>query len=180
MRGMGHVNIEIKSRCSDPERIRKILTDCSAEFKGIDHQVDTYFKSDHGRLKLRQGNIENSLIFYDRPDQAGPKRADVALFRTDSPGGSQLHDVLTKSLETAVVVDKQREIYFVDNVKFHIDRVEGLGNFVEIEAIDEAGQIGIEQLRQQCDYYIALFGIEAKDLIDTSYSDLIAKKEHHE
>ena len=95
---MAHVNIEIKARCDDPQRVRTILNDCSADFKGTDHQVDTYFRTDSGRLKLRQGNIENSLIYYDRPDTAGPKRADVALYRTDSPGGSQLHEVLTKAM----------------------------------------------------------------------------------
>ncbi len=172
---MAHINIEIKARCDAPQSIRTILEDCSAEFKGTDHQIDTYFKVSRGRLKLRQGNIENSLIFYDRPDTAGPKRADVALYRTDGPGGAQLHDVLAAAVDTRIVVDKQREIYFIDNVKFHIDTVKGLGNFVEIEAIDETGHLGIEKLRQQCDYYIALLNIRPEDLINTSYSDLLLR-----
>lgn len=174
---MAHVNIEIKARCSDPQRVRTILNDCSAEFVGVDHQVDTYFRTDRGRLKLRQGNIENSLIYYDRPDTSGPKRADVALYRTDGPGGSQLHEVLTKAMDVAVVVDKQREIYFIDNVKFHIDQVEGLGSFVEIEAIDAAGQPGIDTLRQQCNTYIALLEINPEDLVETSYSNLLLRKQ---
>ena len=173
---MGHINIEIKARCDAPQTIRTILNDCSAEFKGTDHQIDTYFEVSRGRLKLRQGNIENSLIFYDRSDTAGPKRADVALYRTEGPGGAQLHDVLTGAMETRIVVDKQREIYFIDNVKFHIDTVQGLGNFVEIEAIDETGHLGIEKLRTQCDYYIALLAIQPEDLINTSYSDLLTKE----
>ena len=76
----------------------------------------------------------------------------------------------------AVVVDKQREIYFIDNVKFHIDQVEGLGSFVEIEAIDATGQLGIEKLRQQCDYYIALLEINPEDLVETSYSNLLLNR----
>lgn len=170
---MAHVNIEIKAKCDNPERIRQLLEDSSAEIKGVDHQVDTYFSVPKGRLKLRQGNIENSLIFYNRPNTAGPKRADVSLFRTDTPGGAQLHETLTGALDVLVVVDKQREIYFIDNVKFHIDTVHGLGNFVEIEAIDETGSLGTEKLQQQCDYYIKLFGITNADLIDVSYSDLL-------
>lgn len=177
---MAHVNIEIKARCADPQSVRKILQDCSAEFKGVDHQVDTYFKVSNGRLKLRQGNIENSLIYYDRPNTAGPKRADVALYRTDGPGGSQLHETLTQAIDTLVVVDKQREIYFIHNVKFHIDQVEHLGSFIEIEAIDETGQLGTETLQQQCDYYIALFNIQKEDLIETSYSDLLLRVDHHD
>ena len=170
---MAHVNIEIKARCNNPQHIRKLLEDSSAEFKGVDHQVDTYFKVPKGRLKLRQGNIENSLIFYDRPNDTGPKRADVSLFRTDTPGGSQLHEALTGGLDMLVIVDKQREIYFIDNVKFHIDTVEGLGDFVEIEAIDKEGTLGIEKLRIQCDYYINLFGITETDLVNVSYSDML-------
>lgn len=173
---MAHVNIEIKARCSNPERVRQILEDCSAEFKGVDHQIDTYFNVPTGRLKLRQGNIENSLIFYNRPNDAGPKRADVSLFRTDTPGGSQLHETLTSALDVLIVVDKQREIYFIDNVKFHIDTVESLGNFVEIEAIDETGTLGPEKLRTQCDYYIKLFNIAEADLVNVSYSDLLLER----
>ena len=173
---MAQVNIEIKAKCNDLQRIRQLLEDSSAEFKGVDHQVDTYYKVPKGRLKLRQGNIENSLIFYDRPNEAGPKRADVSLFCTDTPGGSQLHEVLTDALKTLIVVDKQREIYFINNVKFHIDTVEGLGNFVEIEAIDKDGMLGIEKLQQQCNYYINLFGITDTDLVTVSYSDLILKR----
>ena len=173
---MAHINIEIKARCDKPEAVRQILEDSSAEFKGIDHQIDTYFKVPKGRLKLRQGNIENSLIFYNRPNTAGPKRADVSLFRTDTPGGAQLCEILTGALDVPVVVDKQREIYFIDNVKFHIDTVEGLGHFVEIEAIDETGSIGPEKLQQQCRYYISLFEITAADLVDVSYSDLLIER----
>jgi len=172
---MTHVNIEIKAKCGDPQHIRQLLEDSSAKFKGVDHQVDTYFRVPNGRLKLRQGNIENGLIFYNRPNAAGPKRADVSLFRTDTPGGAQLHETLTGALETLVVVDKQREIYFIDNVKFHIDNVEGLGHFVEIEAIDKDGMLGIEKLRIQCDYFIKLFGITNTDLVNVSYSDLLLK-----
>lgn len=170
---MGHVNIEIKARCGDAERVRRVLRGQGADFRGVDHQVDTYFAVSRGRLKLRQGNIENALIFYERPDQAGPKRADVKLLRTDAAQAALLHETLTAALATSVVVDKQREIYFIDNVKFHIDRVEGLGEFVEIEAIDENGTIGAEALGRQCDAYIALLAIDAADLVHVSYSDLL-------
>ena len=71
------------------------------------------------------------------------------------------------------VVDKKREIYFIDNVKFHIDKVKGLGNFIEIEAIDKTGKIGKKKLLEQCNYYIKLFGIKNTDLLSNSYSDLL-------
>jgi len=173
---MAHVNIEIKARCPDRRRIRRILSDCGPEFRGEDHQIDTYFRSRRGRLKLREGRIENSLIYYDRPDRAGPKRADVILHTTDPPA-DDLKAALTAAMGVQVVVDKTREIYFIDNVKFHIDRVEGLGDFIEIEAIDAAGDLGVETLRAQCKRYMDLLGIDPADRVERSYSDMLAETE---
>ncbi len=175
---MAHINIEIKARCSEPDRIRRVLMDHGAAFKGTDHQIDTYFIVPTGRLKLRQGAIENSLIHYRRDNTAGPKRADVSLFRTDAAGAAQLHQTLTAAMEVWVIVDKQREIYFIENVKFHIDTVEGLGGFVEIEAIDETARLGTDTLRTQCEHYMSLLSIRATDLVEASYSDLLLAKSH--
>ena len=168
---MNHTNIEIKARIDNPDQIREILKSHKADFKGTDHQIDTYFKVSTGRLKLREGNIENSLIYYQRSDQAGPKQSDVILYKTDL--NSPLKQVLTQSLGELVVVDKKREIYFIDNVKFHIDQVDGLGSFMEIEAIDDKGDIDKDVLLEQCRYYIQILGIPEKDLVTNSYSDLI-------
>jgi predicted adenylyl cyclase CyaB len=77
------------------------------------------------------------------------------------------------SLGILAVVDKTREIYFVDNVKFHLDNVVGLGTFVEIEAIDKDGSIGNEKLLEQCNFYLNLLNISKDDLVDNSYSDLM-------
>ena len=172
---MGHVNIEIKARCGEPGKVREVLRSAGAECKGTDRQTDTYFRVAEGRLKLRQGNIENALIFYRRPDEAGPKRADVSLYRTG--GDAALGEVLAAALPVLVVVRKVREIYFLENVKFHIDAVEGLGEFVEIEAIDADGTIGTGKLQQQCERYMEQFGIEASDLVKDSYSDMLLKQE---
>ncbi|HOY52721.1 MAG TPA: class IV adenylate cyclase, partial [Prolixibacteraceae bacterium] len=122
-------NIEIKARTGRGDAIRTILLEAGAEFRGTDHQKDTYFRVSSGRLKLREGNIENQLIHYRRADQEGPKQADVLLY--PSSPGSHLKEILTTALGILVVVDKTREIYFNGNVKFHIDEVEGLGHFVE-------------------------------------------------
>ena len=168
---MGHVNIEIKAKCSNPEALREILNSRNADFRGTDHQVDTYFRAGFGRLKLREGNIENYLIHYDREDKTGPKQSNVTLFRSDPK--SSLKELLTKALGVLVVVDKQREIYFIGNVKFHLDSVQDLGSFVEIEAIDKDGTIGREKLLQQCQHYLDLFGIPQSDLVSNSYSDLL-------
>ncbi len=79
----------------------------------------------------------------------------------------------SRNAQVICVVDKSREIYFIDNVKFHIDTVKNLGAFVEIEAIDTDGSISREHLKEQCDYYMQLLQIKPSDLIADSYSDML-------
>lgn len=172
---MTQLNIEIKARSNNQNFIRDTLKSHYAKFKGIDHQIDTYFKVKNGRLKLREGNIENSLVHYDREDKAGPKQSNVTFYK--STDKFALKEILIKALEILVVVDKSREIYFIDNVKFHLDDVKNLGSFVEIEAIDSDGNIGKEKLFEQCNYYLNLFKIKQEDLISKSYSDLLLEKQ---
>lgn len=169
---MGYLNIiEIKARCPDPQAIREILHSHSADFRGVDRQTDTYFRVNRGRLKLREGQIENYLVYYERENQAGPKQSDVTLYpRTPD---FALKEILTRSLGVLVIVEKQREIYFIKNVKFHIDTVKGLGSFVEIEAIDADGTIGKEKLLAQCQSFLELFRIAKDDLVAIAYSDLL-------
>jgi predicted adenylyl cyclase CyaB len=167
------INIEIKAKCNKPNRIRKILVSKSADFKGTDHQIDTYFKVKTGRLKLREGNIENGLIYYERENTNLPKQSNYLLYKTNPH--TKLKEILKKDFEILIIVDKQREIYFIENIKFHIDTVEMLGSFVEIEATDGGEKIERDKLEKQCRYYMSLFGIEANDLISCSYSDMIMK-----
>ena len=169
-----HLNVEIKANCSNPERVREILEHRGAEYKGPDNQIDTYFKVSNGRLKLREGNIENFLVFYERDNQEGPKDSKVILYKS-SPDSS-LKDALVNACGELIVVDKQRHIYFIDNVKFHVDSVKNLGNFCEIEAIDKVGNIGREKLLQQCEQYMKLLDIKKEDLISCSYSDLLIQQ----
>lgn len=75
------VNVEIKARVSDPDRVRTILLAHDADFRGLDKQCDTYSHCDQGRLKLRQGTVENSLIFYRRPDTPEPNVSEYELER---------------------------------------------------------------------------------------------------
>ncbi len=167
---MSHLIVEIKAKCAYAERIRTMLHSENARFHGRDHQIDTYFQAPHGRLKLREGNIENNLIHYHRNNQAGPKLSEVSLHSVAN--SASLKAVLTAGMEVLTVVDKERDIYFIDNVKFHIDQVQGLGAFVEIEAIDMDGTLGEAKIRKQCEHYLQLFGIPKEDLIDVSYSDM--------
>jgi adenylate cyclase class 2 len=167
-----HINIEIKARCNDLNALRKTLMENGAVFHGRDHQIDTYFETLNGRMKLREGDIENSLISYDRRDIGGPKLSTVTRCETRSVG-AELKEVLTASMPVAAVVDKYREIFFVKNVKFHLDRVEALGTFVEVEAIDLDGSLSAHELQRQCAYFVELLQIASTDMIENSYGDMI-------
>ncbi|HVT86147.1 MAG TPA: class IV adenylate cyclase [Chitinophagaceae bacterium] len=171
---MSFINVEIKARCNKATFIRDYLRQHHAEFKGTDQQTDTYFSVANGRLKLREGTIENNLIFYKRNNQAGPKDSHFHLMKVTDP--TVLKEMLAQSIGIKTIVQKKREIYYIGNVKFHIDEVPGLGSFVEIEAGNVLADLSREQLQQQCDHYLMEFGIQPEDLIAESYSDMLLKK----
>jgi len=171
---MSFLNIEIKARCNNPKSIRNYLINHKAELKGTDEQTDTYFNVPNGRLKLREGNIENNLIFYQRNNQAGPKSSHFNLVKVEDAKG--LKEVLAKSMGVKVIVKKRREIFYINNVKFHIDEVPGLGSFVEIEAGNILAGLSAIQLKEQCDYYMKGLGIADNDLVEISYSDMLLAK----
>ena len=171
---MAYLNVEIKAICTDASFIRNYLMINGAECKGVDEQTDTYFNVSNGRLKLREGNIENNLIFYERSDQEGPKSSHFQLVKIEDAKG--LKEALTKANGIKIVVKKRREIYYIKNVKFHIDEVPELGSFVEIEAGNLLADLSRDELKEQCDYYLAQFGIKEKEMIAISYSDMLLAK----
>ena len=168
---MAILNIEFKARARNLEVSEKEFLELEPFYIGADNQTDTYFNVEKGRLKLREGNIENSLIYYEREDTAGIKRSDILLY-THQPDIT-LKEILTTVHGIKVVVSKKRRIYYIDNVKFHFDEVERLGTFIEVEAIDKEGNIGIQALQEQCDHYKKFFHINEEDFISESYSDLL-------
>lgn len=168
------LNIEFKAKSTNNEAAEKILLHHNPVFIGEDHQIDTYFNVPNGRMKLREGNIENALIHYERENTAGSKSSQVLLYQHQP--SKDLKAVLSKALGIKAVVDKKRKIYFIDNVKFHFDTVQELGTFIEVEAIDKDGSISKEKLQQQCDHYAALLNVQATDYLSVSYSDMIMEK----
>ncbi|MEJ2095431.1 MAG: class IV adenylate cyclase [Gammaproteobacteria bacterium] len=167
-----HANIfEIKATCDQHESLREVLRRHNARYIGTDHQIDTYYAVPKGRLKLRQGAIENTLIFYQRQDLASPKQSKVTLYKPVAPG--ELREVLDAGLEHLVTVDKQREIYFIGNVKIHLDEVKHLGQFVEIEAIDTTGNVPDADLQMQCREMMQLLGVIDADCLSVSYGDML-------
>lgn len=169
---MKHVNFEFKARLRNEALVRQVLKKLRARFVGIDHQMDTYFRVPHGRLKVREGNIENALIFYERPNTAGARAARIQM--VELPPKNAVKSILRAALGVLTVVRKRREIYFVGNVKIHLDRVRGLGKFVEVEAISRTGKLDVVQA--QAREFQRLFQIAPEDLVGESYSDLILER----
>lgn len=163
--------IEFKARIKDVAAAEEKLRLLNPAFKGEDRQKDTYFNIRKGRLKLREGNIESALIWYERPNEAGAKLSQVLLYKHGAD--TTLKALLEAANGIKTIVDKRRRIYFIDNIKFHFDEVNQLGSFIEVEAIDETGILGIEKLQEQCHHYIRFFEIQPHEFISSSYSDMM-------
>ncbi len=168
------LNFEFKAKTNSIAALEIKFQQLNARFVGEDYQTDTYFNALNGRLKLREGTIEHALIHYKREDKAGAKSSEVLLYQPRP--GKQLNQVLTAAMGIKIVVEKKRRIWFVENVKIHFDRVEGLGEFVEVEAIDNDGTITLEKLKEQCGWFADFFDVGEEDYVGESYSDLFTKK----
>jgi predicted adenylyl cyclase CyaB len=169
---MKRLNFEFKARLKNERGVREALKKLRARFIGTDHQIDTYFRVPSGRLKVREGRLENALIFYRRSNLRRARQARVEMVLL--PPRNSLRAILARSLGTLAVVDKRREIYFVKNVKIHLDRVRRLGKFLEVEAISRSGDM--KKIRSQARQFQKLFGITTEDMVAESYSDLIVAK----
>lgn len=168
---MNITNIEFKARVNNLEEAEALLQTQLPLYKGLDHQVDTYFKVPNGRLKLREGNIEHALIQYQRENLEGAKESSVILYRHQPDPA--LKQILTQQFGVLKVVDKQRKIYFIDHVKFHFDHVLGLGTFMEVEVINENNRFTRAALQAECDRWINFFQIRPEQFVASSYSDLV-------
>lgn len=166
-----YADITIKAYCTDLAEAESTLWELNADFQGEDLQTDTYYETDYGKLKHRQGNIENVLIHYRRVQLEDAQKTEVLLY-LKNPSAATVAEVC-KGKRIVASIKKARKIFFIGNVKFHLDKAGELGNFIEIEAIDLDGSIGVEVLRQQCDYYKDRLQIRDEDLVTSAYTDLM-------
>ena len=164
-------NIEIKARIRDREAVRAAAERLSDGPCTLLLQEDTFFHTPKGRLKLRVlGRDHAQLIYYERADAAGPKRSEYFVSTTDDPAA--LKAVLTPCLGIRGVVRKRRLLYWVGHTRVHLDEVEGLGSFLELEVMLGPGQSD-EDGRKIAGELMARLGIEQSDLIEGAYMDLL-------
>jgi homotetrameric cytidine deaminase len=164
-------NIELKARDPDPARTLELALALGAEDRGHITQRDTYFTGARGRLKLREqdpGPAE--LIQYRRPDEG---RAHTSEYRRVPVAEAEaLREALDAAHGTLVVVDKRRRLLTWEGVRIHLDEVEGLGSFLELEAV-AAEQSDLSHERAKVARLRAELRIADADLVAESYSDLL-------
>jgi homotetrameric cytidine deaminase len=160
-------NVELKALDPDPARSLAVCRELGAEDRGVLRQRDTYFRTRRGRLKLRvQEPGGATLIQYDRPDAAQARESRYRLSPVPDP--EELRASLDAALGTLVVVDKQRHLLLWDGVRIHLDTVDGLGSFVELEGV-AAPESDLAGEHEKVAHLQAALGIE--EVLTDSYSD---------
>jgi len=167
-------NIEIKARVKDPARFKQIAAELSSSQDTL-KQEDTFFQCPQGRLKLRSfPHGTGELIYYERPDKTGPKCSNYWISETQEP--DRLLLTLRNALGIIGIVRKVRELFLVGQTRIHLDEVEGLGVFAELEVVMKEGQ-SIENGQAIAEDLMNKLCINDADLIDGAYIDLIANPE---
>ena len=164
-------NIEIKARARDFDKIRRRAEQLSDTPVEVILQEDIFFNTPQGRLKLRVlSEDKGQLIYYTRPDQEGPKRSDYHISLTSDP--ENLKRVLELAYGIRGIVRKTRYLYLVDQTRLHLDDVEGLGQFMELEVVMRDGQSDAEG-QLIAEGLMAALGVKRSDLLEGAYMDLL-------
>lgn len=166
-------NLEIKAPAPDLAALKARALAAGARTIGVLRQVDTYYQAARGLLKLRviQG-AGAELIAYARPLVEGSRVSDYALFPVDEP--VPLKEVLERSLVRVVEVRKSRDLLMWDGTRIHLDTVEGLGTFVELET--EGDSRGEAAMREEHEQVIAALGLDRRTFLAGSYADMLRDK----
>lgn len=167
-------NIEIKARIERIDLLHPKATaiaDCGPVEIAQD---DTFFRCDAGRLKLRTlSPCSGELIFYRRADRQGPKESFYHLTPTSEP--DRLRETLSLACGQIGRVRKMRTLFLVGRTRIHLDRVEGLGHFLELEVVLEEGEPLEAGMREAHDI-MARLGVEPSQLIEGAYLDLLLRQ----
>ena len=167
-------NIEIKARAHQFDQLLARAAALASEPPLIYRQQDFFYDVPNGRLKLRQfdDNTPAELIFYQRDDRDGPKVSYYSRSPVTNPEAT--HALLAQALNTRGIVNKERHVYNVGRTRIHLDRVDGLGDFIELEVLlgqdddEEGGEKEAEEL-------FAKLGVSAADLVPVAYVDLLSE-----
>lgn len=166
-------NVEIKARLYQRSELEDRIVPIADSGPIVLKQTDQFYRVADGRLKLRQINGEHAeLIFYRRSDAAGPKTSDYSRVPVVHP--DQLAQLLTLALEPLGIVSKTRTLYLIGQTRIHLDEVEDLGSYLELEVVLEPsqseadGEVIAKKLMQT-------LGIRSEDLVEGAYIDHLTR-----
>jgi len=166
-------NLEAKFRLPDLDRARRRAEAIGYRFECVLIQRDTFFHVARGKLKLREEGENASLIYYAREES----RDDLALSTYEIVAvsdGPKMRSILADALGILAEVRKHRTLMMRDNVRLHLDRVKGLGDFGEIEAVIAPGR-DPEESRGAVNELLAALGIAPDALIGVSYFEMLSR-----
>jgi len=165
--------VELKASVENLGSFRRRLAELKAKRVGSFRQTDTYFEVPKGRLKLRQteGDEKAQLIYYEREDEAKPKKSSVCIISLRD--AEHFKTMLERALRIKATVEKTREIYQYEGTQIHLDNVNGLGTFIEFERKTPKDPGAIRKSRVTLAELMKTLSIEPKSLESMSYSELV-------
>ncbi len=166
-------NVEAKFKLANLVHAREVAARLGFEASGILSQRDTFFQVAHGKLKLREEAAGAWLIHYRRRREGGLELSDYEIVPVPEP--ARTRSMLASALGIMAEVRKERTLLMRGNIRLHLDRVEGLGDFGEIEAVLESGEIS-ESNRDAVREILSALDINERDLIGVSYFEMMLKK----
>jgi predicted adenylyl cyclase CyaB len=170
-------NVELKAKVASLDAVRDAVSEMAVTEAFEVDQEDTFFRLPQGRLKLRdQGDGSAELIYYERPDEPGAKLSSYE--RAACADAPAMRRVLEQALGRRSVVRKHREVFIVDDTRVHLDSVEGLGPFIELEAVLADGE-PVASGRARATELLARLGIPASALVECAYVDLLERAQEH-
>ena len=170
-------NIEIKARVKDVKVVRKLIEQIAGKVVATLKQVDTYFAVQHGRLKLRTLNDHTSeLIYYVRSDDSSdPRRSDYKRVKVSDKDGFK--NALATAIGLRGVVKKKRKLYKIGTTRVHLDEVDDLGTFLELE-IPITARTDEDKARERAKKLMDDLGVRKEDLLSLSYIDILLAMSH--
>jgi predicted adenylyl cyclase CyaB len=169
-------NLELKAKYEDHRAAKKILKELNASYRGVLIQRDVYFNIPKGRLKLRSiNNTSHELIYYNRADVKGKRLSFYFIEKIAHP--EKTEKLLTEIQGKLVTVRKRRLLYIFENVRIHLDTVNGLGKFIELEAVIKTKK-DAEGAKGKLNMLIRKLNISRSNTIAGSYSGLMLAKKN--
>ena len=165
------VNLEIKVALTSHKKVKAVLKEIGAEFKGILTQKDIYYKSPGCLLKMRIQNDRTELIRYNRVESGDTRWSDYDVILLS---GKKVPDFFNNILKTETVVQKKRELWLYDNTRIHLDTVKGLGYFLELETLVLKGRKDAEKRFNEM---VKVLSLDFDRQIRSSYRNLMKARD---